>query len=342
MSAYRETCMELDAVRYPKIMFVLTVDTEEEWDWSAGYSTTGYSVTNIQKIPRFQAFCDELGVRPTYFIDYAILSEQSNITCFRELAEKGTCELGAHLHPWVTPPLEERITAENTHAVNLPPDLVKRKLAHLTGKLEHTLGIRPVSFRSGRWGMNATFLNMLLEQGYTTDSSVFPFYTDASFSYAHMPDTPYWPDLNDLQRAGSQRRIFEIPVTSGFNRPDFSLLQRIHQRLSQKPWTIFHSIGILWHLKLLRKLQLSPELTNASNMIALINACVQRGHRLIHMFLHSSSLLQGGSPYVSTGKDEERFYQTMADVLNYLKANADVRFCTVTEAGNHYSQEEKA
>ena len=332
--------MESDTTNRPKILFVLTIDTEEEWDWDGGFPVKKHSVQNARQIPKFQTFCRELGVRPTYFIDYAIASDPMAAKYFQEPFEKGECEIGAHLHAWVTPPVEEEIHDENTHAINLPPELVRRKLKNLTQKLRDEFGERATNtFRSGRWGMNETLLQMLIEEGYQIDSSVHPYYADSTFSYYDAPIFPYWPDLENCIKEGTQRTIFEVPVTSGFNLADFAMGHKIHQFLSQKPWSTFHGIGILWHLHLLRKIQLSPELADATNMIALVNACLKRGHRILHMYFHSSSLLPGGTPYVSNKEDEAVFYQHIADVVTYLKAHADVSFCTLTEAKQYYLQE---
>ena len=322
------------------VVFVLSVDTEEEWDWSTGFSKEGYSVRNTQKIPKFHSFCHDLGIRPTYFIDYAIVADAASVQRFKGPFEKGECEIGAHLHPWVTPPVEEEIHREHTHAINLPPDLVRRKIAVLTAKLRNEFGARPLSFRSGRWGMNGDLLRLLAEEGYQIESSVHPFYADSSFSYYDAPDTPYWPDFKNCLRPGTQRDIFEIPVTSGFNRRNFRLCHSIHQRLSQAPWTTLHVIGALWHFHLLRKIPCSPELADAANLIALARACVHRGHRIIHMFLHSSSLLPGGSPYVQHEEGERELYRRITDVVEYLRIQSDIRFCTLTEEKQYYLQEE--
>ncbi|GAK59421.1 WalW protein [Candidatus Vecturithrix granuli] len=324
------------------ILFVLTVDTEEEWDWDKEFPTGTPAVQNIHRIPKFQSFCHELGIKPTYFIDYAVISDQSSRQYFQKPFEKGECELGSHLHTWVTPPIEESIHEKNTHAINLPSELVKRKLRTLTQKFEATFGVCPQVFRSGRWGVNGALLQMLIEEGYHIDSSVYPFYADSTFSYYEAPGIPYWPDLEICTHESSQKEIFEIPVTSGFNHPSFTRCHRIHQFLAKKPWNLIHGVGILWNLQLLRKLQLSPELTDIHDMITLIHACLKRGHQIIHMFLHSSSLLPGGSPYVRTEDDERKFYQSIADVVHYLKDQTDVSFCTLTEAKQHYLQEENA
>jgi len=320
----------------PRILFVLTVDTEEEWDWERGFPVAQYSVRNPQNVPKFQAFCEHYGVRPTYFIDYAIAANPASIPAFQEPFRRGACEIGAHLHPWVTPPIEEQIHSETTHAINLPFDLVQRKMQNLLRKLEAEFGMRPKVFRSGRWGMDGRFLRLLADEGFTIDSSIHPFYADSTFSYYEAPDTPYWPDFADCTKPGTQRAIFEIPVTSGFSRPDFRRWHRLHQRLAQPPWNKARLIGVLWHTRLLRKLQLSPELADAANMIRLVDACLQRGHRVLHMFLHSSSLLPGGSPYVANAQQEQAFYDKMAAVFTYLHKRADVEFCTLTEAKERY------
>ena len=57
----------------PDVIFVLSVDTEEEWDWSDEFPQKDFSVSNVKQIPKLQAFCEELGIRPTYFTDYAVV-----------------------------------------------------------------------------------------------------------------------------------------------------------------------------------------------------------------------------------------------------------------------------
>ena len=33
----------------PDVLFILSIDTEEEWDWSGPFSKSNFSVDNIQK-----------------------------------------------------------------------------------------------------------------------------------------------------------------------------------------------------------------------------------------------------------------------------------------------------
>ena len=56
------------------VLFVLTIDTEEEWQWDEEFPQHNCSVENVEKLPAFQTFCESLGIRPTYFVDYAVAS----------------------------------------------------------------------------------------------------------------------------------------------------------------------------------------------------------------------------------------------------------------------------
>ena len=44
----------------------------------------------------------------------------------------GKCEIGAHLNPWITPPLAEELTSTNTFPGNLCAVLERAKLTELT------------------------------------------------------------------------------------------------------------------------------------------------------------------------------------------------------------------
>lgn len=324
------------------ILFVLSVDTEEEWDWSGPFPQDHFSVENTSRIPKFQSFCDRLGIKPTYFVNYAIANDPESVKRLKAPLDKGNCEIGAHLHPWCTPPVEEDVTdVNNSHTINLPMDLVEKKLENLSFKLEKEFGKKPRSFRSGRWGTNGAMLKLLADKGYTIDSSIHPYYADTPFSYHSAPDISYWPDYQECTVPGKQREIYEMPVTAGYNRSDFALCNRLHLILSRPPLSYFRLVGIFWKLRLMRKIQLSPELADVENMIALVKAALKGGHRVIHMYFHSSSLLPGKAPYVKNDADEEVFYSSIEAVFRFLKENTDVHSCTLEEATRRTLKEEQ-
>ena len=69
-----------------------------------------------------------------------------------------------NLHHWCTPPIEEIISHANSHAANLPDDLVIRKLESLTTLLQTTFGLHPYSYRVSRYASTAAEQQRLMER----------------------------------------------------------------------------------------------------------------------------------------------------------------------------------
>ena len=112
------------------------------------------------------------------------------------LREAGKAEIGAHLHPWVTPPHEEAVTTCNSYHCNLPPALERAKIEALTGAIEQSLrraarpSSRPAATASGR-----TPRESLAELGYRVDCSLVPhtdFSGDGGPDFRGRPDRPHW------------------------------------------------------------------------------------------------------------------------------------------------------
>ncbi len=311
----------------PKPLFLLTVDTEEEWNWAGEFPRPPFSTDNIEQIPAFQSFCQELGVQPTYFVDHAVADCPSHAAMLRRYFDNGECDIGAHLHPWATPPITEVINEKNSHAVNLPLTLFTDKMTTLTDKLQATFGQHPYSYRAGRWGINAQHLEVLALLGYRVDSSVRPFYSDKAFSYTSAPTRPYWPARDSVTDiATDSGAVLEVPATNGYNFSNFEQLDRLRQKLSTPPINRLRLIGILWRLGILRQISVTPEGMDAADVCRCIDACIKRGDRVISMFFHSSDLLPGATQYVQTEADKTRMMSLIRRCVEHLrqKHNADM------------------
>ena len=319
----------------PKVLFVLSVDTEEEFDWNGAFPQRNCSVRNIQKIPKFQAFCESLSIRPTYLVDYPVANDAESATILSTIAQSGQAEIGAHLHPWCTPPFEGANGERESHVINLPSDLVRRKLSTLTEAIKTNIGVTPKAFRTGRWGTDAAVLKVTLDEGYHIDSSVYPYYSNEYFSCTPAIGTPYRPSLSDPNKAGSQQGILEIPVTAGFNHPNFPFWGRVHHTLSSPLIAPLHLVALAWTTKTLRKLYLSPELSTTTDLTTLMDAAVNSQHPVIHMYLHSSSLLPGHNEFTHNVDDEAKFYKRIQHAVEHLTKQTDVTFGTLTEAKEH-------
>src|SRR3974390_1747115 len=137
---------------------VVVVDTEEEFNWSAPFNSNSRSTTNILYQPLAQEIMDRHGVVPTYAIDFPVANTPEAVSILRSIADDGRCEIGAHLHPWVSPPIEEEVNVYNSFPGNLPPNLEREKLARLADRIESAFGYRPAVYKAGRYGLgSATF-----------------------------------------------------------------------------------------------------------------------------------------------------------------------------------------
>ena len=315
-----------------KILFLLSVDTEEEFDWSGQFPQHDCAVENIQCLPKFQSYCDSIGIRPTYLVDYPVATTPESARVLRQIADSSNAEIGAHLHPWCNPPYEGPNNERASHVVNLPRVLIEKKIAHLIQAIEDHIGVSPKVFRTGRWGINSSVLAAVADAGFDVDSSIYPFYENEFFSCLLANHKPYWPSFDNPDIPGSQRKIFEIPVTAGFNRPNFRFWSKVHSILSKRSLKMFRPIGIAWQTNTLRKLYLSPELSSAADLVTLVDAALSENQSVIHMFLHSSTLLPGKNVFTKTEEDKDTIYKRISAVVEHLKSKTEIEFMTISDA----------
>lgn len=313
-------------------LFVLTIDTEEEWHWDGPFPQHDCKVENVQRIPEFQAFCESLGIRPTYFVDYAVADNPSAVTAMQNAREHNQCEIGAHLHPWCNPPYYGQTTEAESHVVNLPLEQIEAKLDSLISLLTEKFNTYPRSFRTGRWGIDSKVLKLLASRGFRVDSSVYPYYRNEYFSCEGSPVQPYWPDFEDPLKTGHQRQIMEIPVTAGFNRQNYDTGDKLHRLGETLPFKWLHAIGLMWHTKLLRKIYLSPELNEEENLCLLVDSALRRNQNVIHMYLHSSSLIDGATGLFDQQNALKEICRRIQVTVEHLQKQGPVQFCTITEA----------
>lgn len=313
-------------------LFLLTIDTEEEWNWDSDLPRPPFSTKNIEEVPEFQRFCSDLSIIPTYFVDYAVVNNVEHAEILAEYFKNGQCDIGAHLHPWANPPIEETICDHNSHAINLDLDLFRQKITKLTERLSETFGAHPYSYRAGRWGINAAHMSVLASLGYRVDSSVRPFYFDTSFSYVHAITRPYWPSLSDILKSDeSQTGILEVPVTSGYNRKYFELCEKIHTHLASHPLNKARLIGMLWRTGIMRKITVTPEGYKSHDIKRCIDMAIARGDQVINMFIHSSDLLPGCTSYVRTKKEKDAFMMCIRDCVEHIRLKHNAEFTTMRE-----------
>jgi hypothetical protein len=79
--------------------FLVTVDTEEEFDWSQPLDRTTHSVDTASRLRKFQQFCESYGVVPIYLVDYPIAVSELAGELLRDAVAKGRAEVGCSCTP---------------------------------------------------------------------------------------------------------------------------------------------------------------------------------------------------------------------------------------------------
>jgi len=311
---------------------IITIDTEED-NWE-DYNSTGSTVNNIRGIPLLQELFDEFNVKPTYLITYPVASDEMAISILKDIMKTGRCEIGAHCHPWNTPPFEEQTTGKNSMLCNLPPELQYKKMSFLHNTIIKNFGIEPVSFRSGRWGYGREVARNLQRLGYRIDTSIIA-YTD--WTDSHGPDfsdispEPFRFSVDDIYRESSNGRIIEIPATVGFLQQNFTLSNDILKIVNRKPVNTLRLVGILSRLNLLNKVWFSPEVSDSSTMIKLTQSMIKNNYKVINMFFHTTSLETGMSPFVKTKDEEKEFLRRIREYLIFAR-DTGIESITLSEA----------
>jgi hypothetical protein len=296
---------------------LLTVDTEEEFDWSGPFTRTEHGLTHVPAIARFQAFCEGLGVSPVYLVDWAIATSPEAVAIIGGAVRAGCAEVGIQLHPWVNPPFDEELGVRNSFAGNLPPALERAKFMALRDKIAEAFGTAPLIYRAGRYGLGPHTAELLRNAGVPVDSSVranFDYRAGEGPDYSRHPLAPYWVD--------DERRLLELPLTTvywGMLRRQGRLLRRWIERVPKLA-------GLLSRLRLLERIALTPEGVTAEEALRGIDMALDDGLPLLVLSFHSPSLAVGHTPYVRSEADLERLYDWFERVYAYL----DMRGVTPT------------
>lgn len=309
---------DMSALGSPR--FVLTVDTEEEFDWNAPFARTGYGTTHLRSVPRFQALCEAYNVKPIYLVDFPITEDPFGVELLRAYASAGTAEIGVQLHPWVNPPFDEEVSTRNSYACNLPESLERAKLSQLHAAIVSRFGVRPDAYRAGRYGAGPNTAAILADLGIAIDSSVrsrFNYSGQDGPDYTHHPVNPYW-----LERG----RILELPVTTVFGGA-----MRSAGNVVFGDWFRSQTArSMLARSNMLERIALTPEGIPIDKALAGIDLALAEGVRVINLSFHSPSLAVGHTPYVRDETQLEQLYGWFEGVFAHLAASG-VRATTMAE-----------
>lgn len=301
--------------------FLLTVDTEEEFDWGQPLKRSGHSLDTIPRLRKFQQFCERQGVVPVYLIDYPIASSALAADILRAPIAAGLAEVGVQLHPWVSPPHDEEVNQYNSFAGNLPPALELVKLKNLRDTIEQNFGAQPLIYRAGRYGVGPNTAGILREVGIAIDSSVrsrFDYSSGGGPNFRDLPLRPWW-----IGQAGG---LLELPLTTVFQ----GALRRWGAWIYPRLWRAPRARGALARLGLLDRIPLTPEGVAIDEALRGIDIAVTEDIPVLVFSFHSPSLSPGFTPYVREADDLDDFYDWWRQAFARL-AEHGVKPTTVKE-----------
>jgi hypothetical protein len=242
---------------------------------------------------------------------------------------EGRAEIGAHLHPWTTPPfipLTENDAKYHPFPHEYSEEVLKEKLTILTETIEKNFGTRPLTFRAGRYGFDGKVASILSDLGYIADCSVTPL-----VSWRHIMGNPRGKGGPDFSG------VLPHPYFLNFS----NCTREGHSSLLEVPVSIFFTQGLLFNkcfhllkiflkdphsvmLRGLYKLGVKPVWfrprsgTNVRELIQVYQLAQSLKLDYVEMILHSSELMPGGSKNTKTNESIENMYKIFHTLFQYV------------------------
>jgi hypothetical protein len=306
--AQNKAVAHVDFIGFETPRFIVTVDTEEEFDWTAPFTRDRHGTTHVEHIDRFQKLCDQNGVRPAYLVDHPIAADAGAVALLGQYVREARADIGVQLHPWVSPPFEEEPSVHNSYACNLPPELERAKLIALHAMIVERFGIQPQIYRAGRYGAGPNTIRILRELGIAIDTSVRPLFDysrQGGPNYAECSLFPSWIDRG---------RLMELPLTTVFS----GAFKAAGKYLYARGFETIASRGLLARTGLLERIALTPEGIPVEKAIKAVDVALAAKIPILNFSFHSPSLAVGHTPYVRTYRDLDRFYDWWNRMFRHL------------------------
>lgn len=289
--------------------FIITIDTEGDnlWEWKEGKDIT---TKNVYTLQRFQDLCDKYNFKPVWLSNWEMLQNDDFVTFIKKGLKRGTCELGMHLHAWNNPPFYElpcNNKSGQPYLIEYPVDIMEQKIEHITNAFIEKFGFVPKSHRAGRWAINDDYYRLLHKYGYKIDCSVTP-------GISWKTSCGMTPGFTGMDYSGFQKEpyiingILEVPVTTLFTHKIFPLKNENRNRKIRR---FYHSLKgrIIW---------LRPNGKNLKEMLWLVDKITVSDVNYIMFMIHSSELMQGGSPTFKNIEDIEHLYSDLEVLFHYI------------------------
>lgn len=302
---------------------VISIDVEEEGLFSGKYSRTPPGVRNVSHLDALNFVYDEFGFPLTLLTSYQVAQDDAASNILMRLRDERGAEIGAHLHHWNTPPIED-LGPEPIRSDDMPLELLRGKMGTLFEALEQRFGKPATSFRMGRWDFGKQIEALLPEFGVLVDAS------HAPLRYVRRgPDRFLTPSYDPylLPPVGDLPRVTEVPLTM---LPVFAPSARFTHALAKlMPTGIKESI--LANYSAIAAAGIQPVWYPSPSMRWAARLHRMRGGNVLIMFLHSSELMPGHSPNFPNQEAVDRLIEKIRHFLSWLTQSGPIQGVTLSE-----------
>jgi hypothetical protein len=288
--------------------FMVSCDTEEEFDWSKPQRRENRSTVHMRALPESHRRLRDLGAHPIYLVDHPIVEDPVSVDILGPLQEAGECGIETQLHPWVSPPFDEEVNRTNSFAGNLPATVERAKLSILTDAIEQVFGRRPIMYRAGRYGVGPNTAEILSDLGYRIDVSV-----RSRFDYSDEKGPDFSAHRPIPYRIGGGSML-EVPLSTTY----LGTLRRLGPRFFPMTAKVPIVRGGLARIGLLNRVSLTPEGVPLNEALAAADRLLDEGVQVISISYHSPSVVPGYTPFVRTDEDLRDFYAWWEGMLGLL------------------------
>ena len=290
--------------------FFITIDTEGDNLWANPSTIT---TRNLQHLPKFQSLCEKFNFKPIYLTNWECANDDFFVDFFKEQQNDNKCEIGMHLHAWNNPPIVKNHKTKNPQPFLIEYDfeIMKDKVSEISKILIDKFDKKLVSHRAGRWAVNSNYLDILADFDYKIDCSYTPYinwsnilsdYKNAEINYSLITNSTYKHKFGN--------KTLKLLPTTIIENPDFL---KIRKRL---PASVIID-------RLVGKFQpkyiwLRPNGKNLKQMIKLVDISISNNFEYIMFILHSSELMESGSPTFPDKKSIRRLYHDLEYLFEYI------------------------
>jgi hypothetical protein len=311
------------------VTLAISVDVEEDGLFSGTYRRDPPGVSNVAALDRLAFVSREFGVPLTLLATYPVLRDANCRDILSRWRDDFGAEVGAHLHPWCTPPYGPDPLPEPVPARLIAPELLGQKVATLASAVAGFSGRAPRSFRMGRFDDAPGLSHVLASAGFAADSSVVPY--SSRHGRGEMFRAPRDPFVL-VPADANHPALVEVPVTMA------AVSEVAAEACYRASAALPHRLRWAWldRFRYVGAVGVHPAWFTLPAMVACARLHRRRGGRVLNLFLHSSELMPGATPMFRTEEAVGRVVGRLRVFLGWLAKRARVEGRTlsrIAEAG---------